>query len=58
MSAASIRASTGIQVPDAIIVASGVLAACEAIVSNDRQWGSTLAPLFPAIRWLYLADYV
>jgi predicted nucleic acid-binding protein len=56
MQAASIRAATGIRVPDALIVATGLQSGCEAIVSNDHQWSGKLAPLFPAIRWLHISD--
>jgi predicted nucleic acid-binding protein len=56
--AASLRASTGIRLPDALIVASGLLAGCEAIVSNDEQWRRRLKPLFREFRWIYLGDYL
>ncbi len=56
--AATLRATTGIRLPDALVIASGLLAGCEAIVSNDEQWQRRLAPLFPRYRWLYLSDYL
>jgi predicted nucleic acid-binding protein len=56
--AATLRASTGIRTPDAMIVASGLLAGCEAIITNDEQWRRRLAPLFRAFRWIYLGDYI
>lgn len=55
--AATIRAGTNLRLPDAIIVASGMLAGCDAIVTNDEASHRRLAPLFPMFRWLYLADY-
>lgn len=56
--AATIRAATNIRMPDALIVASGLLSGCQAIISNDQPWQSRLSPLFPAFAWLYLGDYV
>lgn len=58
LQAANIRATTNIRLPDAMIVASGLLAGCEAIICNDKQWKNRLAPLFTAFRWIYLGDYV
>ncbi|MGH7867381.1 MAG: type II toxin-antitoxin system VapC family toxin [Candidatus Dormibacteraceae bacterium] len=58
LQAATLRAATSIRLPDALIVASGLLASCEVIVSNDAQWRRRLAPLFPNFRWLQLGDYV
>lgn len=56
--AATVRASTNLRLPDALIVASGLLAGCQAIVSNDDAWRRRMAPLFPQFRWVYLADYL
>ena len=56
--AATIRAATGLRLPDAIVVASGLLAGCEAIVTNDEQWRRRLEPLFRQFRWIYLGDYL
>lgn len=56
--AASLRAATGIRLPDAVIVASGLLAGCEAIATNDEAWKRKFAPLFPAFNWLYLGEYL
>ena len=58
LQAATIRASTGLKTPDAIIVASALLAGCEAVVTNDDAWAKRLAPLFPAFRWIYLPKHV
>ena len=55
--AATLRASVGLKLADAVIVASGQLAACEAIAANDEAWLRKLAPAFPAFRWLYLGAY-
>jgi predicted nucleic acid-binding protein len=56
--AATIRATTGLRLPDAIVVASGLLAGCEAIVTNDEQWHRRLAPHFRQFRWIYLRSYL
>ncbi len=55
--AATIRAISSIRMPDAIIIASGILAGCEVIVSNDEQWKRKMAPLFRQFKWLYLGDF-
>ena len=55
--AATIRAATGIRLPDAVVIASGLLAGCEAIISNDEQWQQRLARLFPRFRWIYLGSH-
>ena len=56
--AATLRANTGIRLPDAFIIASGLLAGCEAIVTNDQGWRTKLAALFSQFRWIYLAEYL
>lgn len=58
MQTATVRATTGIRTPDAVIIASALLAGCEAIVGNDQQWVRTLQSLFPAFTWIYLTQYV
>ena len=55
--AATLRAITGIRMPDAMILASGLLAGCEAIVGNDEQWKRRLEPLFSQFNWIHLAHY-
>ena len=55
--AATLRAVTGIPLPDAIVIASGLLAGCEVIVSNDYRWERRLAPLFKEFKWVYLGDH-
>ncbi|MBI2939567.1 MAG: PIN domain-containing protein [Chloroflexi bacterium] len=57
-SAATLRAMQNVSVPDAVIVASGLLTGCEAIVSNDEEWRRRLQPLFPQFKWVYLADHL
>ncbi len=55
--AASIRVATNLKLPDALIVASGLLAGCEAIVTSDDRWKRRLEPLFTQFRWISLGDY-
>lgn len=54
--AATLRAIKNLKTPDALIVASGILAGCQAIVTNDRDWKKRLEPLFREFRWVYLGD--
>ena len=58
MQAANLRAMTNIRLPDALIVATGLLAGCEVIISNDERWQRQFGPLYPQFRWLYLSDYL
>jgi predicted nucleic acid-binding protein len=55
---ATLRASMRLSLPDAVVVAAGMLAGCDAIVSDDARWAARGAPLFPQFRWIYLADYL
>jgi predicted nucleic acid-binding protein len=56
--AANVRAMTRIDLPDAFIIATGLVCGCEAIISNDERWKRQLSPLFTQFRWLYLGDYL
>ncbi len=56
--AATIRSITGLRLPDAIVVASGLLAGCQAIITNDEKWKRKLEPLFRGFTWVYLGDCV
>lgn len=56
--AANLRATTNAALPDALIVSSGLLAGCEAIVTNDERWRRRFQPLFREFRWIYLGDYL
>lgn len=56
--AATLRAISGIRLPDAIVVASGLLAGCEAIVTNDEDWRRKLAGAFRDFKWIYLGDFI
>jgi len=56
--AATLRSVSRARLGDALIVASGLLAGCEVLLSNDARWKQRLEPLFPQFRWLYLGDYL
>lgn len=56
--AATLRATTGMRLPDAIVVASGLLAGCEAIVTNDEEWKRKLTVACRDFRWVYLGDFL
>ena len=56
--AATLRAIKNLKTPDAIIIASGLLSGCQAIVTNDEQWKRKLEPLFREFRWIQLSDYL
>lgn len=56
--AAAIRAASGVRLPDAIIMATGITSGCEAIVSNDEQWKRKMEPLFGHFRWVYLGEFL
>ncbi|MGH2410127.1 MAG: type II toxin-antitoxin system VapC family toxin [Chloroflexota bacterium] len=58
LQAANIRALTNIRTPDAVIIASGILAGCDAMICNDQQWGVSMSRLFPRFRWIYLGRYI
>jgi predicted nucleic acid-binding protein len=55
--AATLRATMRLPFADAAVIAAGMLAGCEAIVTNDERWKRRGEPLFPQFRWIYLDDY-
>ena len=57
LQAAKVRAATNIRAPDAVIIASALLAGCEAIVCDDQQWIGRLSALFPQFTWIYLGQF-
>ena len=55
--AVTLRAIKNLKTPDALIIASGLLAGCQAIVTNDNEWKKKLEPLLREFRWVYLGDH-
>ena len=55
--AATLRAIKNLKTPDALIIASGLLAGCQVIVTNDSEWKKKLEPLFREFRWVYLGGH-
>lgn len=55
--AATIRSITGLCLSDAVVIASGLLAGCEVIISNDEKWKLRLEPLFRDFVWVYLGEF-
>lgn len=54
--AAEIRARVRLALPDALLIATALLAGCEAIVTNDERWARRVGPLYPRFRWVYLGQ--
>jgi predicted nucleic acid-binding protein len=55
--AAGIRATYGLPAPDALVVATGIVAQVGALVTNDERWKKRLRPLGGRLRVLYLEDF-
>lgn len=53
--AASLRASTGLPMPDALIVSSAIVTGADLIVTNDRSWSRRLGAVDPAVEILELS---
>ena len=51
---ARLRASTGLPMPDALIVASAVIAGARLLVTNDRTWRPRLSEIAPDLEILEL----
>jgi predicted nucleic acid-binding protein len=58
LQAATLRATTGLPMPDALVIASALLAGCDSIITNDSQWRRRLSPLFKDFRWVCLGSHV
>ena len=55
--AANLRATTGLAVPDSVVIACGLLTGCDAIITNDGRWKRRGETLFRQFTWIYLEDY-
>ena len=56
--AANARAIARMDLLDALIIGTGLVCGCEAIVSNDERWKRRMEPLFAQFRWIYLGAYL
>ncbi|HZS90146.1 MAG TPA: type II toxin-antitoxin system VapC family toxin [Chloroflexota bacterium] len=56
--AATLRAITRLHLADALVIATGLVAGCQAIVTNDERWMRQVAPLFNQFQWIYLDRFL
>ena len=56
--AASLRAARRLSVPDALVVASGLVAQVGRLVTNDQAWRTRLQAINSRIRVCYLGDHL
>jgi predicted nucleic acid-binding protein len=56
--ATNVRAIARMDLLDALIIGTGLVCGCEAIVSNDERWKRRMEPLFAQFRWIYLGAYL
>lgn len=58
LAAASLRADHALRTPDALTIATGVLASVDQVVTNDRRWDRVLSPVPESPRVCYLASHL
>jgi predicted nucleic acid-binding protein len=56
--AAGLRALFGLATPDALVVATGVVAQVAHLVTNDERWKKRLRQLPARVKVVYLADHL
>ena len=56
--AASLRATHRFAVPDALVIATGIVAQVHHLITNDKQWRPKLAPLKDRVGVVELRDYI
>jgi predicted nucleic acid-binding protein len=56
--AASLRAMHGFRTPDALVIATGLIAQVGHLVTNDRSWRVKLAPIKNRVAVTMLTDYL
>jgi predicted nucleic acid-binding protein len=56
--AARIRSVSSLRMPDAVVIATGVLTGCSAIVTNDRRLAAAAPQVVPEIQVILLSDLV
>jgi predicted nucleic acid-binding protein len=55
--AAALRATHNFKVPDALVIATGIVAQVEHLITNDKEWRRRLAPLKDRVKITELLDY-
>jgi predicted nucleic acid-binding protein len=55
--AAHLRATTKLELPDAIVLATAIDAGCDAIVHGDREWIKRAKGYASKLRMVYLGDH-
>jgi len=55
--AASLRATHNFKTPDALIIATGIIAQVSHLVTNDSDWNKKLAPIKSRVQVTELSDY-
>lgn len=56
--AASLRARYNFAPPDALIIASGIVAQAQHLITNDQEWQKKLRPVAQQMKVCYLEDYL
>lgn len=56
--AARIRATTGLPMPDALVIATAIDQGAEVLVTNDRQWPASFEAGAGALRIVHLGGFV
>ena len=56
--AASLRATHHFKVPDALVIATGIVGQVRHLVTNDTQWRKKLSPIKERVQISELTDYV
>ena len=55
--AARIRAASALSLPDAVVIATGVLTSCQMLVTNDRRLALATAATTPEMGVCLLAEH-
>jgi predicted nucleic acid-binding protein len=55
--AASLRATHNFKVPDALVIATGIVSQVAHLITNDGEWRTKLAPLRSRLNVTQLRDY-
>ena len=56
--AASLRATHNFKVPDALVIATGIVSQVHHLVTNDADWRTKLAPIKERVQVTMLKDYI